>query len=251
MALTSLFVRKRVTPRIVAVPDGQRIYAIGDIHGRSDCLDRLIAAIDADCAARVPAQVGLVFLGDLVDRGPDSRGVVERAIALAQTRDCRFVMGNHEEIMVSAWEGDLSMVRMFHRIGGRETLLSYGVSERAYDQAEIAELGAMIAQHVPLAHIAFMRRMIDHCQIGDYAFVHAGLRPGVALAEQKPSDLRWIRRDFLDDRRDHGVMVVHGHSIVPEVEHLPNRIGIDTGAYASDRLTALCLEAEARWFLTG
>ena len=258
MALSSLFPRARLSraravppTHVAAIPAGQRVYAIGDIHGRSDCLDRLIAAIDADHESRGPAERRLILLGDLVDRGPDSRGVVERAMALATQPDCTVIMGNHEEILIGAWEGDLSLVRMLHRIGGRETLLSYGVAAQDYDRAEIAALAAMIATHVPPDHIAFMRRMIDHVVIGDYAFVHAGVRPGLALCEQKPSDMRWIRREFLDDRRDHGHIIVHGHSVVTDVEERPNRIGIDTGAFASGRLTAVGLEGADRWFLTG
>ena len=251
MALTSLFSRKRAAPALPQVPPGERVYAIGDIHGRADCLDRLLAEIDADSDARGPVdRTTIVFLGDFVDRGSDSRGVVERAMALADQRNCVFIMGNHEEIMIRAWEGDVQVARLFHQIGGRETVISYGVGPSDYDRADLPDLVRMVADRVPVSHIAFIRRMVDHHVIGDYTFVHAGIRPGVALDDQQGSDLRWIRREFLESRRDFGTVVVHGHTVVPEVEQLPNRIGIDTGAYASGRLTALGLEGEQQWFLT-
>ena len=139
---------------------------------------------------------------------------------------------------------------MFHRVGGRETLLSYGVSEAEYDACVLGDLAGLIAKHVPVDHIAFMRGFIDQWQCGDYLFVHAGIRPGLPLDEQRPSDLRWIRREFLDDPRDHGVMVVHGHSITEDVDERANRTGIDTGAFASGKLTGLGIEGAERWILS-
>jgi serine/threonine protein phosphatase 1 len=250
MVLKTLFSRKApvLPPRSVAA--GQRIYAIGDIHGRRDCLDALLAKIEADDAAHAPPRTTLVFLGDLVDRGPDSRGVVARLNELRGQRECVFLMGNHEEVFVDAWEGDEPALRLFHRIGGRETLLSYGVTAADYDRADFAELCALMAAHVPVEDIAFLRSFRDTWRSGDYLFVHAGIKPGVPIEEQRPADMRWIRDRFLDDPRDHGVTVVHGHSITPEVEDLPNRIGIDTGAYASGRLTAVVLDGSERRFLS-
>lgn len=250
MALRNPFARPVAPARVPRVPPGQRVYAIGDIHGRADCLERLLAAIDDD-ARQASSATTIVFLGDLVDRGPDSCGVVERAMARGAAGNCVFVMGNHEEVMIRAWEGEAPLVRLFHQIGGRETLISYGVDAAHYDRADLNEVARMIAAHVPAEHVAFLRQMRDGHIIGDYTFVHAGIRPGVAHDAQQGSDLRWIRREFLDDRRDHGTVVVHGHTVTPEVERLPNRIGIDTGAYASGRLTAIGLEGTDQWFLTG
>lgn len=235
-------------PRAIAA--GERIYAIGDIHGRRDCLDDLLARIDDDDRARGPAATTLVFLGDLVDRGPESRGVVERLQQLSRLRLCIFLMGNHEEVFVDAWEGDESAARLFHRIGGRETLLSYGVTPAEYDAADFARMITLLATHVPAEHVAFLRGFCDTHRSGDYLFVHAGIRPGTPIDEQRPADMRWIRDKFLDDPRDHGAIVVHGHSITPAVDERPNRVGIDTGAYASGRLTALGLEGTDRWFLS-
>ncbi len=249
--LGRLLARKsKPAARVHALPAGERIYAIGDIHGRVDCLDELLALIAADEAQRGPSQTSLVFLGDLVDRGDHSRAVIERAISVASERPCRFLMGNHEEIFIKAWEGDMASLRMFHRIGGRETLLSYGVKPYAYDSADFEMLASLLAAHVPADHIAFLRRFEDCYARGDYLFVHAGIRPGTPIAEQDPTEMRWIRDKFLDDARDHGMMVVHGHSIVTEVEERPNRIGIDTGAYASGQLTAVGIEGTTHWFLS-
>lgn len=248
MALLSFLSRKTASPRACAAALGERIYAIGDVHGRADCLDALLAQIDIDDAARGAARTRLVFLGDLVDRGAGSRDVIERVMAEAHRSE--FIIGNHEEVMIRAWEGERESVKLFHRIGGRETVLSYGVDEHEYDRLGFDELTQLIAARIPPEHIAFLRRFADHYRSGDYLFVHAGIRPGVALHEQASSDLRWIRRDFLDDRRDHGVMVIHGHTVVADVDEQPNRIGIDTGAYASGTLTALGIEGSKRWYLS-
>ena len=241
---------RKPKPRIHALPVGERIYAIGDIHGRRDCLDALLAKIDADDASRGGASTSLVFLGDLTDRGDDSRGVVERVMEITATRACKLLMGNHEEVFIDSWEGDLPAVRLFHRIGGRETLLSYGVSEAEYDAADFARLTALLAERVPAAHIAFLRKFQDSYARGDYLFVHAGIRPGRPIEEQDPGEMRWIRERFLNDPRDHGPMIVHGHTVTAEVDEWPNRIGIDTGAYASGKLTALGIEGTTRWFLS-
>lgn len=252
MALLSFLSRKAASPRVCAAASGERIYAIGDVHGRADCLDALLAQIDADDTARGakrgPARTRLVFLGDLVDRGATSREVIERAMAEAHRSE--FIIGNHEEVMIRAWEGERESVKLFHRIGGRETVLSYGVDEHDYDQLGFDELTQLIARVIPAEHIAFLRGFADHYSSGDYLFVHAGIRPGIALHEQAPSDLRWIRREFLEDRRDHGVMVIHGHTVVADVDEQHNRIGIDTGAYASGTLTALGIEGTERWYLS-
>lgn len=232
------------------VPAGQRVYAIGDIHGRLDLLDQLLAKIDADDAARGAADTTLVFLGDLVDRGPDSAGVVERLIDVARERpSTRFLLGNHEEVFLQAVSGDVKALRFFCRIGGRETILSYGVSAPDYDRLDFDELDALLQTKVPDSHTAFLSEFENVIVIGDYVFVHAGVRPGVPLADQKSSDLRWIRETFLDHRGAFDGFVVHGHTITPEVDEQPNRMGIDTGAYATGKLTALGLEGGERWLL--
>lgn len=232
------------------VPDGVRVYAIGDVHGRLDLLDQLLFRIEADDRARGGAMTELVFLGDLIDRGPDSAGVLRRALELREAgRACRFLAGNHEEVFVKALNGSLEALRFFVKIGGRPTILSYGFSDDEYEHLDYPELLRELKRRVPAAHLSFLIGLEDHVAIGDYLFVHAGIRPRVPLAEQTGGDLRWIRSDFLDYRASHGPIVVHGHTICEAVEELPNRIGIDTGAYATGRLTALGLEADRRWYL--
>lgn len=241
----------RPTADLPAIPDGQRVYAIGDIHGRLDLLDTLLAEVRADDAARPPAHTHLILLGDLIDRGPDSAGVVARAMALREDWSSVHVLyGNHEEMLLKALQSERTeAMRVFVRNGGKETLLSYGISEQAYDAGSFEDVRALALSHIPPSHISFLETLPPSVEIGDYLFVHAGIRPGVSIAEQSPADMRWIREDFLSSRANHGKMVVHGHSIVPSVDERPNRIGIDTGAYSSGLLTALALQGTDRWFL--
>jgi serine/threonine protein phosphatase 1 len=239
-------------PPAARVPDGVRIYAIGDIHGRLDLLDQLLFRIEADeRARRGGARTQLIFLGDLVDRGPDSAGVVQRALELKQSgRAVRFLMGNHEEVFLKALKGSLEGLRFFVKIGGRATILSYGFTAEEYDRLDYDELLPALIARVPVEHISFLETFENQIAVGDYLFVHAGIRPRVPLEQQTGGDLRWIRSEFLDYRGDHGAVVVHGHTITDEVQELPNRIGIDTGAFASGRLTALGLEGGERWYLS-
>ncbi len=233
------------------VPDGMRVYAIGDIHGRNDLLHNLLKQIEADDAARGAADTHIIFLGDLMDRGPDSAGVMNTAMALRDAgRKVRFLMGNHEEVFVRVCrKNDTKVTRFFLRIGGEETVLSYAITRAEYITLDMEQLSERLATLVPEAHLEFVESFEDQIVIGDYAFVHAGIRPGVPLSEQKPSDLRWIREDFVDQRGDLEKVVVYGHTIYDEVEERGSRIGIDTGAYASDKLTALGLEGGERWYL--
>lgn len=248
--LSRLFSRRPPEPIKARLPEGRRLYAIGDIHGRLDLLDDLLAQIEADDAARGAARTGYVFLGDLVDRGPASSGVVERVRALCAERpDTRCLAGNHEEIFLGAFEGDGDMLRLLLRVGGDETLLSYGITEQEIDDSTIPELSRLMAERVPASHLAFLRGLEDCIVEGDYTFVHAGIRPGVPVERQKTSDLRWIREPFLGHTGNHGTLVVHGHTITDDVDARDNRIGIDTGAFRSGRLTALGIEAGERWLL--
>jgi serine/threonine protein phosphatase 1 len=242
----------RMQTRAHRVPEGVRVYAIGDIHGRLDLLDALLAELAADDRARGgDVRTQYIFLGDLIDRGPDSRGVVDRLMRLAGSGlDVRFLMGNHEEVFLRAMAGDVRSLRFLVRIGGRETLLSYGISEEDYRSHDYDQLARLAAASVPAAHLAFLAGFEKWIALGDYLFVHAGLRPGVAIEDQAASDLYWIRDEFLRHRDSFGKMVVHGHSITEEIDLKPNRIGIDTGAFASGRLTAIGLEGEERWFLS-
>ncbi len=244
--------RAPLTEQEFSLPEGSRVYAIGDVHGRLDLLDDLLEKIDADAASRPEAATTLIFLGDLVDRGPDSAGVVDRVMRLAAERPrVRALKGNHEEVFLRAVEGDKRALRLLFRIGGEETLLSYGVDRTAARRLEDDALIALIQRNVPDAHRAFLADMEDLIEMGDYVFVHAGIRPQTPLGEQNAADLRWIRSEFLDFAGPHGKMIVHGHTITEEVAIRSNRIGIDTGAFMSGRLTALGLQGRQRWFLTG
>jgi serine/threonine protein phosphatase 1 len=234
-----------------AIPTQQRVYAVGDIHGRLDLLDKLLASIESDNLARPAANTTIVFLGDLVDRGPESAGVVERLRLLAETdRKLRFITGNHEEVFYHAVNDEgVESLKFFCRIGGRETILSYGVSEMEYNAMDYPELKAALVEMVPESHLEFLAGFEDMIEIGDYVFVHAGIRPDIPMRDQRPRDLRWIREPFLSHSTPHSRMVVHGHTIMADIDMQPNRIGIDTGAYASGKLTALCLQGEDRWVL--
>jgi serine/threonine protein phosphatase 1 len=231
-------------------PKGQRAYVVGDIHGRLDLLDQLVDEIHRDIAVRRPGKVLLVFLGDLIDRGPSSAQVVERL--RSYRRDGvrpMFLLGNHEEVVLRILAGDTDVIPSWLRFGGAQCLESYGV-----DPQEIAATGdeaalAAIRKAVPASHAEFLRTFVDTCRFGDYLFVHAGIRPGIALDQQRQSDLRWIREPFLLDDSDHGFVVVHGHTISIGVDERTNRIGIDTGAYRTGTLTALAIEEDRRWYL--
>lgn len=231
-------------------PEGWRAYAVGDIHGRLDLLDRLLRTIADDHAARPPAKGLLVFLGDLIDRGPQSAEVVERVRTLELPGFRTVVIaGNHEDAMRRVLGGEADQMAGWLRFGGVQTLASYSC-----DAVELAALASndahkRIAAAVPGAHHRFLAELADSFRFGDYLFVHAGIRPGVPLDQQSAEDLRWIREPFLSDRRDHGMTVVHGHTISKEVQVVGSRIGIDTGAYATGRLTAFAIQGAERWLL--
>jgi len=231
-------------------PRGYRAYAVGDIHGRLDLLDQLLAQIEQDSQGPAPRKILLVFLGDLIDRGPDSRGVVER---LRNYRHNRirpyFLGGNHEEVLLRLLAGERGILASWLQFGGSECLQSYGVDPATLIGRSEATALAMVKQAIPETHAQFLGSFADTLRFGDYLFVHAGIRPKVDLSLQSQADLRWIRSPFLDEDCDHGFVVVHGHTISEEVEERPNRIGIDTGAYRSGVLTALALEGEKRWTL--
>lgn len=230
------------------IPPGKRVYAIGDIHGRLDLLDELADAIEADDAEAAPAETTVILLGDLIDRGPDSAAVIGFAREWQARRDVRILSGNHEEMLLASLSS-IDLLRHFLRFGGRETVLSYGMDPEFYRTSSLEEIMEWMVCTIPGEDIGFIQQMEDAIVIGDYLFVHAGIRPEIALSEQKLSDLRWIREPFLSHDGDHSHVVVHGHTITPGVDIRPNRIGIDTGAYCHGRLTALVLEGSQRRFL--
>ena len=233
---------------VASLPKARRVYAIGDVHGRLDLLTALAAAIERDDAARAPAQTSVILLGDLIDRGADSAGVVDFAREWQDRADVRVLAGNHEEMFLKSFEST-DILRHFLRHGGRETLLSYGVDPQAYDQATAEEVQAMMIAAVSEAERAYIANFEDMIVLGDYVFVHAGIDPAQSLEEQGTADLRWIREPFLSHEEPFGFVVVHGHTIVADPVVRANRIGVDTGAYASGKLTALALEGSERYFI--
>lgn len=228
----------------------RRAYVVGDVHGRLDLLDQLLDRIHADMAEREPRQTLIVFVGDLIDRGPDSKEVVER-LRTYRSDDARmiFLLGNHEEVLLRILDGDATLMSSWLRFGGAQTLKSYGVDPLLLTGLPDDAVIERVREAVPAEHVEFLRSFVDTCRFGDYLFVHAGVRPGVPLEEQRQSDLRWIREPFLSDETAHGFIVVHGHSISSEIEERRNRIGIDTGAFATGLLTALGIEGTDRWYL--
>jgi serine/threonine protein phosphatase 1 len=230
---------------------GARAYAVGDIHGRLDLLDGLLASIEADIAAREPRRNFIVFLGDLIDRGAQSAGVVER-LRNFRPRYARpiFLAGNHEEVLLQILAGSAEIIADWMKFGGAECAASYGVDVDRLRRMEEQDALEVLRGAVPRAHVEFLESFGDTFSFGDYVFVHAGIRPGIALDAQDRRDLRWIREPFLSDAKEHGFVIVHGHTIVESVDERPNRIGIDTGAYRTNVLTALAVEDERRWYLS-
>lgn len=250
-ALRRLFSKKTddgAPPRVGA---GRRVYAIGDIHGRADLLAELHGLVLDDAASHPDREKALVYMGDYVDRGADSRAVIEMLTAAPLSGfETIHLLGNHEDLL-SRFLEDCSISGLWLANGGVETLQSYGVANAAADASaeEITDFQREFADRLPAGHRGFLRSLVLYHIEGDYLFAHAGVRPGTAIECQNPDDLIWIRDEFLNSKRDHGHIVVHGHSISGEVEFRDNRIGIDTGAFNTGRLTCLVLDGAGRAIL--
>ncbi len=234
------------------LPRGLRVYAVGDIHGRFDLLQAMLAHIQDDVATLPPGgKAQIVFLGDYIDRGAHSKAVIDHLLGWrVPGLDATFLRGNHEATMLQFLD-DINAGPGWLTYGGVNTLLSYGIRPPVDipPRQRMAAVQQQLRETVPTAHIAFLRRLPFYYEIGTYLFVHAGIRPGIPLGQQRYDDLVWIREDFLSSTADHGCIVVHGHTITMNAESLPNRIGVDTGAYATGRLTAVVLEGSERRFL--
>ncbi|HEY0835742.1 MAG TPA: metallophosphoesterase family protein [Azospirillum sp.] len=232
----------RPAPR---VPEGMVVYAIGDVHGERTALERLLDRIRDDAARRQAAPVA-VFVGDYIDRGADSRGVLDLLCADPLPGfTVRRLLGNHEQAMLDFLDTPDGGTEWLE-FGGVATLDSYGVRGLvgAPDGARLNALRQELAARLPDAHQRLLRSLEPYAVYGDYAFVHAGIRPGGPLAQQRLEDLLWIREPFLGWPAHHEKVIVHGHTVVPAPQILPNRIAIDTGVYASGVLTAAVLEAD-------
>lgn len=234
--------RSPISRKKPRVPGGIRIYAVGDIHGRADLLDGVFKRIDADLATNPYSLSIEVFLGDYIDRGPDSREVIERLVERNRTYRAVFLKGNHETFL-TGFVANPSILTDWRSIGGLQTLMSYGIVPKINQSADThAGLAASFDQVLPDSHREFFGHLSTSFTCGDFFFVHAGVRPGIPLPKQCEEDLLWIRRDFLLHEEEFSKIIVHGHTPVLEPEIRPNRINIDTGAYATGRLTCLKLE---------
>jgi serine/threonine protein phosphatase 1 len=238
--------RLRVLGRRPSLPADLRLYAVGDIHGRLDLLDQLLTSIRSDLLRRPAVRTVFVFLGDYIDRGSASCETIDRLIKHRETNECVFLKGNHELIAIKCLS-DPSLFDYWMRLGGRETLASYGVAAAAGATSgkRVVELQAAFHNALPQAHFRFLRDLKTSYTCGDFFFAHAGVKPRAGLSHQTENDLLSIRKEFLESRKDFGKIIVHGHTPTYEIEVAPNRINIDTGAYATGRLTCLVLEGSS------
>jgi serine/threonine protein phosphatase 1 len=239
-----------------SAPEGVLLYAIGDIHGRLDLLDSLLTLIRDDRERRTDAPAILIFLGDYIDRGPDSKGVVDRLLeGFPVPFSSVFLKGNHEELLLSFIRRPYPTIDWL-RNGGDATFLSYGLDIETLRLAfragpeGLVEAARRFSAALPESHLRFYERLELSCRLGDYLFVHAGVRPGAPLEAQTEDDLLWIRHEFLDSARDFGAVVVHGHTPVRFPQERSNRIGIDTYAVRTGKLTAVGFQGQSRWFLS-
>lgn len=232
-----------------SIPKGQRLYVIGDVHGRSDLLDRIAHMIEKDAAAKPCPDASCIFLGDYIDRGPGSNAVLTRLAAKDWPLSFKALCGNHEQMLLR-FLNDATYLEAWQRFGGLETLYSFGIDvnkvkqESAYQDAQ-----DRLVELLPEPVIGFISSAPSSHEVGDYFFCHAGIRPGVALADQREEDLLWIRDEFIESTAQHEKVIVHGHTPVEEPENKFNRINIDTGAYITGTLTCLVLEENERRFL--
>ena len=235
--------------KVASAPPALRIYAVGDIHGRLDLLDRLAQKLRDDLRDFPCAQAVTVFLGDYIDRGPGVAGVIERLASGEFVTPIVTLRGNHEALLL-AFLDDESLFRKWCSTGGLATLASYGLD---MDEPALADSGGAqqaLRSALPRAHLDFLLQTKFSWSCGDYFFCHAGVRPGVPLARQSEHDLMWIRHEFLGSAAVHEKIVVHGHTPVESPENLDNRINVDTGAYATGVLSCVVLEGCERRFLS-
>lgn len=231
------------------IPPGQRVYIIGDVHGRRDLLRRAFDKIDKDLRRRPVARSTEILLGDYVDRGPDSKGVIDTLIERQGMRETVCLSGNHEWMLGEVFREPRLLVD-WQRHGIVETMISYGVTPPPQiGPSDCAALAEALRLRIPDDHHRFLRLLLLHASIGDYFFVHAGVRPGVPLDEQTAQDCLWIREEFLAFEGSFGKVVIHGHTPVRSPSVHPNRINIDTGAYRTGVLTCLILEGTERALL--
>ena len=231
------------------MPAGDRVYAIGDVHGEAKLLVGLLEKIAEDDAGRSAARTQLIFLGDTIDRGPNP-AVVLRALAALSEQDLICLRGNHEQVMAESYRGSRPALHLWLRVGGVATLRSFGVEDYVIDSGNLDKIIESMHSNIEPEIIDAIEAWPLFYQQGGYYFVHAGVRPGISLPNQNEADLLWIREPFLSSAVDHGAIVVHGHTVEPEAPALGrSRIGVDTGGHEFGRLTALGLEANEQWLV--
>ena len=231
------------------IPPGLRVYVVGDVHGSADALRNVFSRIDADkplWAIRRPVQI---FLGDYVDRGPASREVLDLLITRSRTDELLLLKGNHEAMFLEFFDNP-SLLGHWRQFGGLQTLISYGLKPSLNPTLdEQKELARELARRMPPAHRKLIAAIPHSFAVGDFFFVHAGVRPGIPFKDQKEEDLLWIREDFLLHERDYEKIVVHGHTPVAEPDVRSNRVNLDVGAYATGRLACLVIDGETLAFI--
>lgn len=240
---------RRNKTRKPSVPADKRVYAVGDIHGRLDLLDEILERISEDRRS-FPGECEIIFLGDYINRGPASARVLDRLCSIStRSPRYRFLMGNHEEIFLRVLNQENGMLKLFIHMGGRQTVLNYGVSEDRYRTASYDDLENLLKDSVPDEHRTFLTGLEHQVVIGDYVFVHAGVDVNKDIHEQDPKVTRWIRSEFTHSDQQCEKTIIYGHTVYEEVDQRGCRIGIDTGAYASGKLTAIALEGTRQWLL--
>jgi serine/threonine protein phosphatase 1 len=226
------------------LPEGLRIYAVGDVHGRADLLKQLFSRVDEDLKEYPIGETIHIFLGDYIDRGQNSAAVLDLLIERARTHRMSCLKGNHEHFLAEFLENP-GVLKYWAQYGALPTLASYGLTPAINaDRKEQAELSASLCNAIPKSHSQFLAGLELFFSCGDFFFVHAGVRPGTPLSRQREEDMLWIRDDFLLHEEPFEKIIVHGHTPVMEPEVRNNRINIDTGAYATGRLTCLRLERD-------
>jgi serine/threonine protein phosphatase 1 len=226
------------------LPDGIQVYAVSDIHGCADLLQNVFAAIDHHIARTAPTRALHVYLGDYIDRGPASRQTIDLLIERSRHHESIFLKGNHEAFLFEVLQ-DASLLEAWKQYGGFQTLMSYGLTPLLKPDREEQDALVQALRHaMPDHHRRFFSNLRSSFHCGDFFFAHAGVRPGVPLRQQREEDLLWIRDEFLQSEEDFGKFVVHGHTPVPKPEIRPNRINIDTGAFATGILTLLTIQGE-------
>ena len=241
--------RFATTPPVTA--DGERIYAIGDVHGRLDLLQTLMQHIERDVQLRGECPTRVIFLGDLIDRGPDSKHLLELAQRAHHSCDrVTVLLGNHEDLLLESAYGNVAAQRAWLQQGGEATLRSLGINLPKLDEGPARAVADVLCEILGDDMLAWLDSLPLSFQSGDYFFCHAGIRPGVPLHRQRRQDLLWIREKFLSSKRNHGAVIVHGHSETSQLVFSHNHICVDTAAYRTGVLSAVGLQGSLQWSLS-